>query len=163
MKNYDLSNVKMLTCGAAPLSAELTNQVARILPNSGIGQGYGMTETCTTFSFPQLDMRVGTPGSAGRLIPGVACRILKADGTWGGVGDQGQLVVTGPSMAIGYLDNEEATKETFKDGWVYTGDEGYVNERKELFIVDRIKVRFPALFSLSPSPIGWGEKSERVG
>ncbi|KAI0705344.1 amp dependent CoA ligase [Earliella scabrosa] len=139
VKNYNLDCVRMLTSGAAPLSPELTNQVAQVLKNSGIGQGYGMTETCTTFSFPQLDMRVGTPGSAGRLIPGVACRILKADGTWGGVGDQGQLVVTGPSMAIGYLDNEEATKETFKDGWVYTGDEGYVNDRKELFIVDRIK------------------------
>ena len=43
-----------------------------------------------------LDMRVGTPGSAGRLIPGVACRIHKADGTWGGVGEKGQLVVTSP-------------------------------------------------------------------
>ncbi|KAI0717916.1 amp dependent CoA ligase [Cerioporus squamosus] len=139
VKNYDLSNVKMLTSGAAPLSAELTNQVARILKNSGIGQGYGMTETCTTFSFPQLDMRVGTPGSAGRLIPGTACRILKADGTWGGIGEQGQLIVSGPSMALGYLDNPQATAETFKDGWVYTGDEGYVNEKKDLFIVDRIK------------------------
>ncbi|KAI0767439.1 amp dependent CoA ligase [Fomes fomentarius] len=139
VKKYNLDSVKMLTCGAAPLSAELTNQVARVLKNSGIGQGYGMTETCTTFSFPQLDMRVGTPGSAGRLIPGTACRILKVDGTWGGLNEQGQLVVSGPSMAIGYLDNQKATEETFKDGWVYTGDEGYVNERKELFIVDRIK------------------------
>ncbi|KAI0752727.1 amp dependent CoA ligase [Daedaleopsis nitida] len=138
-KKYNFDHVKMLTCGAAPLSAELTHQIARILKNSGIGQGYGMTETCTTFSFPQLDMRVGTPGSAGRLIPGVACRILKADGTWGGVNEQGQLIVTGPSMAIGYLDNKEATEDTFRGGWVYTGDEGYVNERKELFIVDRIK------------------------
>ncbi|KAI9056330.1 acetyl-CoA synthetase-like protein [Trametes sanguinea] len=139
VKNYDLRSVKMLTCGAAPLSAELTQQVARLLPNSGIGQGYGMTETCTTFSFPQLFMRVGTPGSAGVLIPGTGLRILKADGTWGGYNETGQLVVTGPSMAIGYLDNPQATAETFKDGWVYTGDEGYVNEKKELFIIDRIK------------------------
>ncbi|KAI0657466.1 acetyl-CoA synthetase-like protein [Cubamyces menziesii] len=138
-KNYDLSCVKMTTSGAAPLSAELTQQVARVLPNSGIGQGYGMTETCTTFSFPQLFMRVGTPGSAGVLIPGTGLRILKADGTWGTYGEKGQLVVTGPSMAIGYLDNPQATAETFKDGWVYTGDEGYVNEAKELFIIDRIK------------------------
>ncbi|KAI0772847.1 acetyl-CoA synthetase-like protein [Trametes elegans] len=139
VKNYDLRSVKTLTSGAAPLSAELTHQVARVLPNSMIGQGYGMTETCTSYSFPQLFMRIGTPGSAGVLIPGTACRILKADGTWGGYNEPGQLVVTGPSMAIGYLDNPEATAETFKDGWVYTGDEGYVNEKKELFIIDRIK------------------------
>ena len=130
-----------MTSGAAPLSAELTHQVAKVLKNSRIGQGYGMTETCTTFSFPQLDMRIGTPGSAGRLIPGTACRILKRDGSWGGLNETGHLIVTGPSMAIGYLDNPEATAETFKDGWVYTGDEGYVNEKKELFIIDRIKVR----------------------
>ena len=141
MKNYDLSSVKLMTSGAEPLSAELTHQVAKVLKNSRIGQGYGMTETCTTFSFPQLDMRIGTPGSAGRLIPGTACRILKTDGSWGGLNETGHLIVTGPSMAIGYLDNPEATAETFKDGWVYTGDEGYVNEKKELFIIDRIKVR----------------------
>ncbi|KAI0672315.1 acetyl-CoA synthetase-like protein [Trametes maxima] len=138
-KNYDLRSVKMTSSGAAPLSAELTNQVARVLANSGIGQGYGMTETCTTVSFPQLFMRVGTPGSAGVLIPGTALRILKPDGSWGGYNEPGQLVVTGPSMAIGYLDNPEATEETFKDGWVYTGDEGFINEKKELFIIDRIK------------------------
>ncbi|KAI0827403.1 acetyl-CoA synthetase-like protein [Trametes gibbosa] len=139
VKNYDMSSVKMTTSGAAPLSAELTNQLARVLPNSGIGQGYGMTETCTAVSFPQLSMRIGTPGSAGYLLPGTRIRILKADGTWGGVGETGQIIVTGPSMAIGYLDNREATEETFKDGWVYTGDEGYVNDKKELYIVDRIK------------------------
>ncbi|KAI0634244.1 acetyl-CoA synthetase-like protein [Trametes polyzona] len=139
VKKYDLRCVKSTTSGAAPLSAELTNQLGRVLPNSGIGQGYGMTETCTTVSFPQLSMRIGTPGSAGVLIPGVRLRILKADGSWGGYNETGQIVVTGPSMAIGYLDNPEATAETFKDGWVYTGDEGYVNEKKELFIVDRIK------------------------
>ena len=129
----------MLTSGAAPLSAELTHQVARVLSNACIGQGYGMTETCTSFSFPQLDMRVGTPGSAGRLLPGTAVRVRMPDGTWGGVGAQGELVVTGPSMAIGYLDNAAATRETFQQGWVHTGDEGYVDADNQLFIVDRIK------------------------
>ncbi|KAH9854593.1 acetyl-CoA synthetase-like protein [Lenzites betulinus] len=139
VKKYDLGCVKLTTSGAAPLSAELTKQVARVLPNSGIGQGYGMTETCTVVSFPQLDMRIGTPGSAGYLLPGIRIRILKADGSWGGPNETGQIVVTGPSMALGYLDNKEATEETFKDGWVYTGDEGYVTEKKVLYIVDRIK------------------------
>ena len=141
MKNYSLDTIKLLSCGAAPLSAEVTNQVSTLIKNGKIGQGYGMTETTGVVSFPQVDMRIGTPGSAGCLVPGIAVRILKADGTWGGIGETGQLVVTGPSMSIGYLDNEEATRETFVDGWVYTGDEGYVNEKKELFIIDRIKVR----------------------
>ena len=108
VKKYDLSSVRMLMSGAAPLSSELTNQLAALLPDCWIGQAYGMTETCTTFSFPQLFMRVGTPGSAGVLIPGTGLRILKAGGTWGTYGEKGQLVVTGPSMAIGYLDNPQA-------------------------------------------------------
>ena len=131
-----------MACGAAPVSAEITRQVAQVLKNSGIAQGYGMTEIGSiTRSFPEPDSRVGTMGSAGRLIPGTACRILKADGTWGGYNETGHLVITGPGMAVGYLDNPEATAETFKDGWIYTGDEGYVNEKKEIFILDRIKVR----------------------
>ena len=140
-KNFDFSTIKTVTSAAAPLSAELTNQIASMLPNADIAQGYGMTETCTSVAFPQIDMRVGTPGSAGVLLPGIAVRIRKADGTWGKRGEQGELVVTGPNMALGYLDNEEATRETFQDGWVYTGDEGYVDERNQVFIVDRIKVR----------------------
>ena len=142
-KNYNLSTVKTLTSGAAPLSAELVHQVSHVLANATIGQGYGMTETCTTVSFPQIDVRVGQPGASGRLIPGTAARIRKPDGGgWGNVGEEGELVLAGPSVALGYLDNEEATRETFRDGWVYTGDVGYIDEHNNLFIVDRIKVCF---------------------
>ncbi|PIL27096.1 transporter [Ganoderma sinense ZZ0214-1] len=140
VKNYDLGSVKLMACGAAPVSAEITRQVAQVLKNSWIAQGYGMTEIGSISRFfPEADNRVGTMGSAGRLIPGAACRILKADGTWGGYNETGHLIITAPSIAIGYLDNPEATAETFKDGWIYTGDEGYVNEKKEIFILDRIK------------------------
>ncbi|KAI1792259.1 amp dependent CoA ligase, partial [Ganoderma leucocontextum] len=140
VKNYDLSSVKLMACGAAPVSAELTRQVAEVLKSSWIAQGYGMTEAGSiTRSFPEADSRIGTLGSVGRLMPGTACRVLKADGSWGMYNETGHLVITGPSMAIGYLDNPEATAETFKDGWVFTGDEGYVNEKKEVFILDRIK------------------------
>ncbi|KAH9927930.1 amp dependent CoA ligase [Epithele typhae] len=140
VKNYDLSSIKAVTSGAAPLSAELTNQLVGVLPGAHIGQGYGMTETCTVLSHPTVSVRVGTPGSSGSLVPGTAVRIRKADGQgWAGIGETGELVVTGPSMALGYLDNEKATKETFIDGWVYTGDEGYVTADGEVYIVDRIK------------------------
>ena len=56
------------------------------------------------------------------------------------VGEVGEIYVRSGGLAEGYSD-PQATAETFKDGWVYTGDEGYVNEAKELFIIDRIKVR----------------------
>ncbi|KAI0667878.1 acetyl-CoA synthetase-like protein [Trametes maxima] len=139
VRDYDLRSVKTTSSAAAPLSAELTLQVSRVLPNSAIGQGYGLTETCTALTLPPLFVRMGTPGSAGVLIPGVCVRIHKEDGTWGGFNETGEIVVTSPSVARGYLNSAEETKQTFRDGWVYTGDVGYVNEQKELFVVDRIK------------------------
>ncbi|KAI0356905.1 amp dependent CoA ligase [Trametes cingulata] len=139
VKKYDLSSVRMLMSGAAPLSSELTNQLAALLPDCWIGQAYGMTETCTAVAFPQVDRRLGTLGSGGVLLPGCTARVVKPDGSLAALGEPGELIVTGPSMALGYLNNPQATAETFKDGWVVTGDEVYFNERKEIFVVDRIK------------------------
>ncbi|EMD37009.1 hypothetical protein CERSUDRAFT_114908 [Gelatoporia subvermispora B] len=138
-KNHDLSSVKMIMSGAAPLSAELIQQLTERLPNAGIAQAYGMTETCTTVSWPNLYQKIGTPGSSGLLLPGTVARVVKEDGSLAKYGEPGQLVVRSPAQALRYLDNDQATKETFKDGWVYTGDEVIINEQKELYIIDRIK------------------------
>ncbi|KAI0325517.1 amp dependent CoA ligase [Cubamyces sp. BRFM 1775] len=139
VQKYDLSSVRMLICGAAPLSSELMTQLIALLPDAWIGQLYGMTELCTIVTFPQMDRRVGTMGSGGVLLPGCIARVVKPDGSLAQLGEAGELVVTSPSVSLGYLNNPEATAETFKDGWVVTGDEVYFNERKEIFVVDRIK------------------------
>ena len=68
----------------------------------------GMTETSTGISMMPISQKVGTLGSAGQLISGVRARVIKADGTLAGVGEPGELVVTGPSMALRYLNNEKA-------------------------------------------------------
>jgi len=136
---YDLSSLRAMKSGAAPLSAEVVKQLSERLPNMSIGQSYGMTESCTTITFPQLDMHIGTPGSAGRLLPGVRAKVIDPDGKLLGYGQPGQLVVWSPANALGYLNNDQATKETFVDGWIYTGDEVIINEQKDMFVVDRIK------------------------
>ncbi|KAI0803315.1 amp dependent CoA ligase [Irpex lacteus] len=138
-KKYNLSSVRWLMSGAAPLSAELTMQLAEILPQCSIGQGYGMTETFTTISLSPNNNKIAAPGSGGVLIPGVVARVVKPDGSLAKEGETGELVVTGPSMALGYYKNPEATKETFVNGWVRTGDEVVINEKREVFIKDRIK------------------------
>lgn len=107
-KKYDISHVRFLACGAAPVSAELQEQVMKVIPKAEIGQAYGMTETCTVVSLFPLSQRTGTPGSAGVFIPGVRARIVKANGSLAKPGEQGELYVTGPSMALGYHKNEEA-------------------------------------------------------
>ncbi|KAF9502465.1 phenylacetyl-CoA ligase [Pleurotus eryngii] len=138
VKNYDLSHVKATWSGAAPLSIELTLQVSKVLTNAIVSQGYGMTETATVVTSMLSSQRLGN-GSVGILMPGCAAKVIKQDGTLGGVGELGELVITGPNMALRYHNNEQATKETFVDGWVHTGDEVYFDEKGEMFVVDRLK------------------------
>ncbi|CAK5279834.1 unnamed protein product [Mycena citricolor] len=137
-KDYDLSHVKLCCSGAAPLTGDLMVTLQAILPNATIGQGYGMTETCATITFLGGAQKMGAVGSAGQIIPGVAARVVRPDGALCGEGEEGELVVTGPSMALGYLNDEKATRETFVDGWVRTGDEVVIRD-SEIFIVDRLK------------------------
>ncbi|KAG6832521.1 hypothetical protein H0H92_000150 [Tricholoma furcatifolium] len=138
IKNYDLSHVKYCMSGAAPLSGDLVKSLRQLLPNAVIGQGYGLTETCTTVTMLPTTHKIGTLGSAGLLLPGIVARVVKQDGSLAREGEQGELVVKGPSMALGYLNNEAATKETFVDGWVRTGDE-VVIRKNDVFVVDRLK------------------------
>ncbi|THC94756.1 hypothetical protein EYZ11_005748 [Aspergillus tanneri] len=118
---YDLSSVTSIFTGAAPL---------------------GLTETSTVISttYPR-DVFLG---SSGCLLPGVEARIMSPEGEEITTYDTpGELVVRSPSIVIGYLGNEKATKETFEDGWMRTGDEAVFrlspNNNEHLFIVDRIK------------------------
>ncbi|KAG2153049.1 uncharacterized protein EDB93DRAFT_239065 [Suillus bovinus] len=139
VKNYNLNGIKHLLCGAAPLAAPLVNQLVKVMPNAQIGQGYGMTESAATITMFSVDEKLGVPGSAGRLMPGVVAKVVKDDGTLARFNEQGELQVKIPSVALGYLNNDEATKETFVDGWLRTGDEVIIREDHELFIVDRLK------------------------
>lgn len=140
VKQYDLSRVRFCVSGAAPLSSELIGQLAYILPSSAIGQGYGMTETCTAVTLTSVSRWVDRSGSVGTLLPGVVARVVKADGTLAKPGESGELIVHSPSNALGYVGNEKETSATFSNGWVKTGDEVIYNESDdEFYIVDRLK------------------------
>ncbi|KAI0795462.1 amp dependent CoA ligase [Abortiporus biennis] len=139
VKKYDLSSLRVVLSGAAPLSSELTNQLSKLLPGVDIGQGYGTSSTEAFVSLIHPFQKINTPGSAGHLLPGIVVKLVKRDGSLAGFGEPGELYVKSPSRALRYLDNEEATKETFVDGWVRMGDEVIINEMRELFVVDRIK------------------------
>ncbi|PCH35738.1 phenylacetyl-CoA ligase [Wolfiporia cocos MD-104 SS10] len=136
---YDLSSVRSILCGAAPLFGELMEQLSKKFPKIKIGQGFGMTESFTMVAMLALDQHVGTPNSAGVLLPGITARVVRADGSLAPHGEAGQFVFKSPALALGYYNNEKATKETFVDGWLYSGDEVTINEKGELFVLDRIK------------------------
>ncbi|KAG9315617.1 phenylacetyl-CoA ligase [Chiua virens] len=139
VKNYDLSHVRYLTCGAAPLSREQMERLTEIFPNAAMGQSYGTTESSTVIATWSLEHKRDLSGSAGQIIPGITARVEKPDGTLADFDEPGELVVRTPSLALGYAGNPEATKETFVNGWLRTGDEVKMNRKGEIFVLDRIK------------------------
>lgn len=139
---YNLESVRTIFTGAAPLGFETAEELQKQYPKWKIKQGYGMTETATVvLATAAHDIWFGSSGS---LYPAVEAKLLSIEGTEiTGYNQPGELVVKTPSAVLGYLNNPEATRETFQDGWVRTGDEAVVrlspNGTEHVFIVDRIK------------------------
>ena len=135
---YDLSGVRWLFSGAAPLGPQLTEAVETRL-NVRVRQGYGMTEAspATHYTAPGAER----PGKIGPLMPSTAGRVVDpGTGADLAAGQPGEVWVRGPQVMKGYLNNPEATARTVDaDGWLRTGDIGIVDEDGYLEIVDRLK------------------------
>ncbi|KAG1733051.1 uncharacterized protein EDB91DRAFT_653561 [Suillus paluster] len=139
VKDYNFSHVRYVTSGAAPLSREVMEQLVQIFPNADIGQSYGTTESSTVITTCALDKKCDLSGGAGQLLPGIIGRVEKPDGTLADFDEPGELVVKTQSLALGYANNPEATKETFVNGWLRTGDEVKMNRKGEIVVLDRLK------------------------
>ncbi|GAA6060532.1 hypothetical protein JCM10212_006896 [Sporobolomyces blumeae] len=141
VSQWDLSCVRMAMAGAAPLGEETLQAFLKKFPHSKCGQGYGMTETSTVISLLDARWPGGFPSaSAGILIPNIEAKIVSPEGKCLGPGEIGELWARSPSNALGYLDNDKATRETFDaERFVHTGDECKIDEHGLLFILDRIK------------------------
>lgn len=150
---YSLEHVKTTVVGASNLTKEVNEQFARYFPNCQLIQGYGLTETSVVVSMQnKADVMFG---SCGHIFPGYEGRLISRDGEEVTELDTpGELLLRSPSVMLGYLDNEKATKETFtSDAWLRTGD--LMEFRKSddghehLFIVDRVKEMIKVRVSIS--------------
>ena len=137
---YDLSGLRALFSGAAPLSAAVAQTAADRI-GCDVLQGYGLTE----MSPVTHTARAGDAGldlaSVGPPVPNTEMRIVDlTTGAELGANENGEICVRGPQMMKGYLNQPEATAAMIgTDGWLHTGDVGYADEHGRLFVVDRVK------------------------
>ncbi|ESO85322.1 hypothetical protein LOTGIDRAFT_221356 [Lottia gigantea] len=137
-KNYDLTCVRKVVCGAAPLSINIECEVKEIFKIPYVSQGYGMTEVMVTHLDTEENHKAH---SVGQPLEGIKQKIINPEtGKDVAVNVDGEVCIKGEQIMLGYLNQPEVTAAMMTaDGWARTGDVGHVDEDGYLFIVDRIK------------------------
>jgi acyl-CoA synthetase (AMP-forming)/AMP-acid ligase II len=156
VEQYDLSSVRFTQCGAAPVPPALAY---RFQEKTGITvmTSYGLTEASPgTHSNPVYDRRLIKVETIGLPIHDTQQKIVDIETGQRelGVGEEGELIVSGPQVMQGYWKAPEATAEALRDGWLYTGDIGWRDEEGYVIITDRKKelIKYKG-FSVAPAQL----------
>src|SRR5690554_85548 len=139
-EQLDLTSLKLCNSGGAPLPLEVQQRYSQ-MAGCALREGWGMTETTTAGTFTPRDGEP-RPGSCGLPIPGAIIRIAPLDGSPGSLppGECGEVCIAGPNVTPGYWKRPDATAEAMtEDGFLRTGDVGYMDEKGWVYIVDRTK------------------------
>lgn len=160
---YDTSSLERCTISAAPVTAELYRAFTTKF-DCEMYEGYGLTEASPTVALCRRGMPI-KQGSTGLPIPGVEVKIFDANDRELPPGEQGEIVVKGPNVMLGYYKNPEETAAALRGGWLHTGDAGYLDEEGYLFITDRFKdMIIKGGYNIYPSEIeGYLEQHPAVG
>jgi acyl-CoA synthetase (AMP-forming)/AMP-acid ligase II len=138
--DYDLSRLRVVVSGGAPLGAEV-EWACRERIGCQVKQGYGLTEASPVTHLSPADPERVVPGAVGQLLPNTEARIVDPEsGTEVGGDERGELWIRGPQVMRGYLNRPEATAVMLDDdGWLHTGDLVCADAGGNFFVVDRLK------------------------
>jgi len=147
---YDLSSLKVITYGAAPMPLPVIKKALELFPGVSFINAFGQTETASTITTlsPEDHQMTGTPeeierklkrlSSIGKPMSDVEMKVIDEGGNEVPTGEIGEIVARGPRVMSGYWKDEEKTANTIDaDGWVHTGDMGYVDEDGYFFLGGR--------------------------
>ena len=145
IQDYDFSPLQRITYGASPISLDVLEKAIALFGCDFV-QGFGMTElSCMVLALQAEDHRRALQGdehllrSCGRPLPGAELKVVDEEGQEVEPGTTGELLVRSPTTMSGYWQLPEKTAETVVDGWLHTGDAGYVDEEGYFYIRDRVK------------------------
>jgi long-chain acyl-CoA synthetase len=136
-ERYDISSLELVWTGGAGTPIELRREFERVF-QCRITDGYGMTE-CHGSAVAYWDGDEWRPGSAGRALPGVTLRIADDAGRELPPRAAGEVLIRARTTMLGYWGNEEATRQILRDGWIHSGDVGWLDEDGFLYLVGRKK------------------------
>jgi acyl-CoA synthetase (AMP-forming)/AMP-acid ligase II len=134
-REMDTAYVQWISYGGAPIAPELVARILEAFPNARVGNGFGLTETSSVTTFLPHEYARERPETVGFAAPVVDLDLYDADAKSG----VGELLVRGPNVVKGYWNKPEATRDTFVDGWLHTGDMARIDEQGFVQIVDRKK------------------------
>lgn len=150
-RNHDLSSLEVITYGAAPMPVPVIRQAIKEFPGTYFINAFGQTETAATITMlpPEdhvlegdeetIERKLKHLGSIGKPLDDVDVRIFDEDGEPVALGETGEIAARGARLMKGYWNQDDATSETIRGGWLFTGDLGYQDEDGYIYLAGRAK------------------------